>query len=89
MLLTACFQEEETISTDNVEKFSIAANKVACEGVAPMQCLVVNGKYFYDYIKGYEHIEGQSAEICVNVIKRPEPIPADVGIYEYHRVDCG
>ena len=59
--------------------FDIEADTVACEGVAPMRCLVVNGEYFYDVIDGYRHVEGQPARIYVERSERSEPVPADAG----------
>lgn len=68
--------------------FEIDANTAPCVGVAPMQCLVVNGEYFYESISGYRHIEGTAAKICVLRSKRAEPIPADLGAFKYIRVPC-
>ncbi|MFA3920186.1 neutral zinc metallopeptidase [Ruegeria hyattellae] len=68
--------------------FEIAADRVPCVGVAPMQCLVINGDFFYESIVGYRHIDGQAAKICVLRTKRPEPIPADLGAFVFTRVPC-
>lgn len=68
--------------------FEIGAHTVPCEGVAPMRCLIVNGECFYETIIGYQHVEGQSARICVWQVKRPEPVPADLGAFEYRRSVC-
>jgi hypothetical protein len=68
--------------------FEIDANTAPCVGVAPMRCLIVNGEYFYESIAGYRHIEGTAAKICVLRSKRPEPVPADLGVFSYSRITC-
>ncbi|WP_209509561.1 DUF4377 domain-containing protein [Ruegeria sp. HKCCE4150] len=68
--------------------FEIAADRVPCVGVAPMQCLVINGEFFYGSIVGYRHFDGQAAKICVLRTKRPAPIPADLGAFLFTRVPC-
>ncbi|MDE1466291.1 DUF4377 domain-containing protein [Aurantiacibacter sp. D1-12] len=72
----------------NFELFEISAHSVPCEGVGPMRCLIVNDELFYDAIEGYEHVEGQSASICVERARRPAPVPADASLYTYRRVPC-
>lgn len=79
---------ENSIDDGEILTFDIAANTAACVGVAPMRCLVVNGDLFYDAIQGYEHLQGQGSQICVIRTTRPEPVPADIGRFSYHRVDC-
>ncbi len=71
-----------------IERFDIAAQTQPCVGVGPMQCLVVNGKFFYNSIEGYTHVEGEAAQICVAKTRRPDPVPADAGIYLYRAVPC-
>lgn len=68
--------------------FEIGPKKVDCMGVGPMQCLVVNGGYFYDGIEGYEHTPGQSVIIEVEREQYCDPdifndCPQDAGIYRY------
>ncbi len=90
-LLTACQtagQENGGTADDSPELYRIAAETVPCVGVGPQRCLVINNTLFYDGIDGYEHVEGQAAEICVERSNRPEPVPADASIYLYKRVDC-
>lgn len=84
--------EPNAIITDSnleIRVFNIAGERVSCEGVAPMQCLVVNGEYFYDDIIGYAHVKGRPARICVQEIPRPGEVPADAGTVIYQRVVCG
>lgn len=85
-LLGACGPTDPEAS--GVEHFSIAANRVDCVGVGPMRCLLVNGALFYDSIEGYDHVEGQAAEICVTKTRRPDPIPADASSFVYRQVPC-
>ncbi len=80
--------ELSNAGTGDIEVFNIAANTAECVGVAPMRCLVVNGDLFYDDIEGYDHVEGESARICVFRTSRPEPIPADASAFEYTRTSC-
>lgn len=88
LLAAACMTNDLTGVDDNLETFNIAANTEACQGVAPMRCLIVNGEFFYDKIDGYEHVEGQATTICTAASQRPEPLPADVGSQVYRRVPC-
>ena len=71
-----------------IERFDIAAQTQPCVGVGPMQCLIVNGEFFYNSIEGYTHVEGEAAQICVAKTRRPAPVPADAGIYLYRAVPC-
>ena len=71
-----------------IEVFDIAAQTQPCVGVGPMQCLVVNGEFFYNSIEGYTHVEGEAARICVAKTRRPDPVPADAGLYLYRAVPC-
>jgi hypothetical protein len=88
LFVAACMTNEVAGVDGDLETFNIAANTTSCQGVAPMRCLIVNGKFFYDPIDGYEHVEGQSATICTIASSRPEPLPSDVGSHEYRRVPC-
>jgi len=88
LLATACVNNESSGREGETQTFNIAANTEACEGVAPMRCLVVNSEFFYDMIDDYQHVEGQPAKICVIRSARPEPIAADQGSFSYRRVDC-
>lgn len=84
--------EPNAIVTDSnleIHVFNIAGERVSCEGVAQMRCLVVNGEYFYDVIIGYTHVEGRPARICVQEIPGPSEVPADAGTFIYQRVVCG
>ncbi len=68
--------------------FEIGPSKVDCVGVAPMQCLIVNGGMFYDSIAGYDYKPGQSVIIEVEREQYCDPeilndCPQDVGIYRY------
>ncbi len=85
LLLAACLPGEEE---SKVTRFSIAGATESCQGVGPMRCLVVNGELFYGEIEGYSHVEGTAAEICVEEVKREEPVPADAASITYRRVPC-
>lgn len=80
--------ETPGVERGKTETFDISAETVECVRVGPMRCLIVSGELFYDQIEGYDHVEGQSAVICVSKASRPEPIPADASAIEYRRVAC-
>ncbi len=90
MAVICTFQMPRANAGNDKDKlvFDIAADIASCVGVAPMQCLVINGDFFYENIVGYQHIEGQAAKICVLRTKRPEPVPADLGAFVFTRVPC-
>ncbi len=88
LFVVACVETNPMGQQGDVLQFDIAAHTVDCVGVTVMKCLVVNGEWFYDDIEGYSHQEGTAQSICVRRTKRPEPIPQDVGIYVYQKVNC-
>ncbi|MCT4610748.1 MAG: DUF4377 domain-containing protein [Pelagimonas sp.] len=95
MLLVACqapapkpAPEPETNLPKDLHIFEIGAETAPCTGVAPRQCLIVNGELFYEPIAGYTHQHGIPARICIERRKRAEPIPADVGLFTYTRTPC-
>ncbi|MEH6580095.1 MAG: DUF4377 domain-containing protein [Amphritea sp.] len=64
--------------TSATRTFTIDPQLVDCVGVAPMKCMVVNGKYFYDDIDGFTYEEGYRYMIEVSVSHVPKvEIPAD------------
>jgi len=70
------------------ETFTIGAERVDCVGVAPQKCLIVNGEYFYDDIKGFEYEEGYEYILTVNKEKAFDgEVPADASIYKYTLVE--
>ena len=51
---------------ETVEKrVSVGPNLADCVGLQPRTCLVVDGLFFYDYIEGFNHIEGCSSELDI------------------------
>lgn len=70
----------------NVLTFSIAPEKVACVGVGPMECLVVNDEYFYDTIQGFDFESGYQYVILVSRTEQ-EDAPADASTYQYSLVE--
>jgi heat shock protein HslJ len=69
-----------------VEVFTVASEKVECVGVGPMECLVVNGEYFYDEIQGFEYEPGYQYTLQVERTER-ENVPADASAYEYSLIE--
>lgn len=79
--------EGATLVEDNqLLTFVIGPQKVDCVGEAPMECLVVNGEYFYDPIEGFEFEEGYDYELLVKRSER-EHVPADASAYTYRLVE--
>lgn len=71
-----------------IEILQIAPHKKSCFGAFPMQCLVVNGDYFYDHIEGFEFEDGYRYILKVSKIQYCNPeilndCPQDIGIYKY------
>jgi len=74
--------------TTGEETFAVGAEQVDCEGVGPQKCLIVNGKYFYDHIEGFEYEEGYEYVLTVNIEKAFDgEVPADASIYKYTLVE--
>lgn len=79
---------KETNNTAEIKILQIAPYKKSCVGAFPMQCLVVNGDYFYDHIEGFDFEDGYSYTLKVSKTKRCNPkvlndCPQDIGIYKY------
>jgi len=72
-----------------VKTFLVEDEKVECYGEGKMECLIVNGEYFYNYIKGFDYEEGYKYTILVRVKLSPEYKKiilgqlADASIYTY------
>jgi heat shock protein HslJ/membrane-bound inhibitor of C-type lysozyme len=79
-------QSTQMQPADDLLTFNVSPEKVACVGVAPMECLVVNGEYFYDNITGFEFEQGYEYTLLVDRTER-ENVPADASIYEYTLVE--
>jgi heat shock protein HslJ/membrane-bound inhibitor of C-type lysozyme len=72
----------ESDQSSEVQIFTVAPQKVECVGVAPMECLVVNGEYFYDDIQGFTYEPGYQYTLQVERTER-ENVPADASAYVY------
>ncbi|MEZ4674263.1 MAG: DUF4377 domain-containing protein [Caldilineaceae bacterium] len=70
----------------------IAPERVACTGVAPMQCLQVkfdagdSYELFYDGIDGFVYVPGYNYELRVQRLEREKP-PADASKYLYSLIE--
>lgn len=77
---------------DEVVRMWIGPELVACEGVAPMECMQVSytedgePELFYDSIDGFAHEEGTSYVIDVQVTEVASP-PADGSSLDYALVE--
>lgn len=69
----------------------VGPTRIACTGVVPMECLVVNGELFYDDIEGFVHQEGDTVVLRIEVTQYCDgevlgDCPMDRGMYEYRLV---
>lgn len=78
-----------TVEAQTTRKtYFVAAEKVDCQGVAPMQCLLVRENVkadwtvFYDPIQGFKYEEGTEYKIQVRIEKVKNP-PADAANRRY------
>ena len=75
---------------ETVEKrVSVGPNLADCVGLQPRTCLVVDGLFFYDYIEGFNHIEGCSSELDIarDQVYTAENAPADGSLYRYRLLE--
>lgn len=91
--LTACSSTAPEPSSDGeVVRMWVEPDLAECVGVAPMMCLQVayteDGptELFYDSIAGFDHVEGTSYVLDVEVAEVPDP-PADASSLSYTLVD--
>jgi len=73
-------------SADTILTFTIEPELVECVGVGPMECMVVNGEYFYDSIDGFVFEPGFWYILEVARTER-ENVPADASAYQYSLVN--
>ena len=61
-----------------------------CVGVAPMQCMVVDGEFFYEPIEGFAHEEGFDYRLKIERFdawpEQEEP-PQDASRYGYRLIE--
>ena len=61
-----------------------------CVGVAPMQCMVVDGEFFYESIEGFAHEEGFVHRLKIERFdawpEQEEP-PQDASRYGYRLIE--
>lgn len=91
-------QEPRCLKTMDMEKeldemvIKVGPEKMECMGVAPMECLVVDGELFYEDIEGFYFEAGFEYKLRVKKslafgTDDPEQIPADASMYKYELVD--
>ena len=93
MLATACISMEPSPSPVEsvVLEVAVGPERVECVGVVPMQCLVVDGEFFYDAIEGFEYED----RVCLYRIRMErydawpdlEEPPQDASAYGYRLVE--
>lgn len=88
VLLMWHFSLSNTTAQTTRKTYLVAAEKVDCQGVAPMQCLLVRENVktdwtvFYDPIQGFKYEEGTEYKIQVRIEKIKNP-PADAADRRY------
>lgn len=92
LLAAACISMEPGSSPVEsvVLEVTVGPELVECVGVAPMQCLVVDGEYFYDSIEGFEYEEGYVYRIRMeryDAWPDLEEPPQDASAYGYRLVE--
>ena len=89
------YDESANTVAVKMETYWIAPERVACQGVAPMQCLVVNkvvdGKtsewqFFYNNIAGFEYVPGSFYKLSVETAEVKNPA-ADASRISYKLID--
>ena len=75
----------ETVET----QISVGPNLADCVGLGPRTCMVVDGSLFYDYIEGFNHIEGCSYQLDIarDQVYTAENAPSDASLYRYRLLD--
>lgn len=98
-IVVAC-ETSRNSATPGTERLKmwVHSQKVACTGVAPMECLQIQygetakpdeWQYFYDQIEGFEFEEGYQFQLEVEKYERPlqgGQIPADASKYQYRLI---
>jgi|GEM_PF-1950423 len=85
-------KEAVTLPGDTITlSVSVGPERVSCTGLVEQKCLVVDGEYFYDPIKGFDNESGYRYELDIARTLQwgttdPSQIPADAGLYEYELV---
>ena len=85
-LLVACGGEAE----GEILEVVVGPERVECVGVAPMQCLVVDGEWFYEEIDGFEHQKGYVYRLKIEQYDAwpdTEEPPQDAGRYGYRLIE--
>ena len=89
VILTSVIGCSPTDDTEAVTQIiTVAPQKAPCVGLAPGECLVVDGDLFYDSIAGFTHEDGRSyileverRRVCGGRTGRT--CPADASPYRY------
>ena len=68
----------------------VGPERVECVGIALMECLMVDGEFFYDEIEGFEHQEGYEYRLRIEQYDAwpdMEEPPQDAGRYGYRLIE--
>lgn len=87
-------EEEDGVEVDSdqdvkVMEVTVGPRLLDCVGVGPMKCLEVDGRLFYDGIRGFEHEEGFSYRLRIERYEAypgREP-PQDASRYGYRLIE--
>jgi len=88
VLLSACLSVPKSVSNVVSKTVVIGPQTVTCQGIIEQQCMIVDGKYFYDTIQGFTHKPGVQSTL---EIERRQACGADglpectqdAGLYTY------
>ena len=86
VLAVACGSSKD----DEVLEVTVGPELKECIGVGPMQCMVVDGKLFYDRIDGFDYEQGYVYKLKIERYDawpdREEP-PQDASRYGYRLIE--
>ena len=77
------------VSRSEALEVEVGPDLVDCVGVAPMKCMVVDGKFFYDRIEGFDFEEGYDYRLRIERYEAypgREP-PQDASMYGYRLIE--
>jgi len=79
-------KDKDSAEDGEIITMNIDSEQVDCIGEAPQKCMVINGEFFYDSIKGFEFESGNEYVLQVRRTER-ENVPADASKYLYELVE--
>lgn len=77
-----------TLEPPVLVQVSVAPHRVKCQSMIPMNCLVIDGEYFYENIIGFTHEAGTTYQLEIERSPRAAPgeIIHDGSYYSYRLI---